>query len=202
VRPPAAGELYDLVDVGPVGRVLGRATVGLRVPQLGAVLAAAAVAVVVGVGVSADPDGRRFAAIGLATLVLVGSPAWGRPVGGRLGWLLPGLVRGIEYGLVVRLVAVVHPAAMPAAFGYLCALAYHHYDTVYRWRHTRTGPAPWVFLSGLGHDGRLLVLAALLATDAHLGVSLTVGAILLSALYTAESATAWRAWLTSRPAVT
>jgi hypothetical protein len=202
MRPPAAGELYDLVDVGPLGRGLGWAVVRLRVPQLAAVLAAAAVAVVVAVGVEPDESGRHFAALGLVALAVVGSLPWGRPVGGRFGWLLPGIVRGIEYGLVVRLVAVVQPGAMPAAFAFLCAVTYHHYDTVYRWRHTRSGPATWVFVSGLGFEGRLLALAGLLALDAHLGVSLTVLAILLTALYTSESATAWREWLASRPAVT
>ena len=201
MSPRPAGELYDLVDVGPFGRAIGRATAFLRIPQLAAVLVAAAIAVVVAAGVSADDDGRQFAAIGIAALVVVGSLAWGRPVGGRFGWLLPGLVRGIEYGLVVRLVAVVHPTAMPAAFAYLCAVTYHHYDTVYRWRHTRGGPASWVFVSGLGYEGRLLLVAAFLVLDVHLGVSLTVAAILLAALYAAESATAWRAWLASRPAV-
>ncbi len=195
------GELVDLVDLGVGARLLGRAAARSKIPQLGAVALACGLAVLVGLVTASNRAGEVLAAVGVVAVVAAASPAWGRPLDGRFGWLLPGLVRGIEYGLVVRLVAVVDPGAMPAAFAYLCAVTYHHYDTVYRWRHTRRGPELWIFGAGLGHDGRLLLLAVLLASGVALGPALTVLAAGLGALYVAESAGAWRAWLASRPAV-
>lgn len=185
------GELDQIVDVGPLGR-----TAAASVPALPPwiPLAAAALCGLV-TGLFAAPDRRGMTALGLLLTVLLAVPAWRRPIGGRFGWLVPGVVRALEYGLIVRIVAVVDPGAMPAAFGLLCAVAYHHYDTVYRWRYTRSGPQESVFRLGLGWDGRMVVLALILVVTADLTWPLGILAALLAGLFVAESAAGWRRWL-------
>jgi len=187
------GELEQMIDVGPLSRMLAARLVDFY-PLFALALAAAAgllIALVAGSGY------RWPLVLGLCAVVVFAAPAWRSPPVGRFAWLEPGILRGLEYGLVVRVVAGVDEAAMPAAFGLLCAVAYHHYDTVYRWRHTGRGPAPEVFRWSLGWDGRLLALAAVLLVTNRLGPVLVVGAAVLAVVFVAESAAAWRAWLST-----
>lgn len=188
-------ELDDIADLGPLARAARPLTRRIPVPALHLLAGAAAVALLVGLLAGPGSGERRGVALGLVLLALLVAPVAARPLGGRFGWLLPGLLRGIEYGLLVRLVAVVDPGAMPAAFAYLAAIGYHHYDTVYRWRHCGRGSASWVNPVGLGVEGRLLVLAVVLASTADLGPALTVIALVLGAAFVAESVTGWRTWL-------
>lgn len=184
-------ELDQMADVGPLSRAAATAIPPVHpwVPLAAAAFAALGTSLVAG-------EGRgTVTALLLLVVVLLAIPAWRAPVSGRFGWLVPAVVRAIEYGLIVRIVAVVDPDAMPAAFGLLCALAYHHYDTVYRWRYTRFGPREAVFRLGLGWDGRLVVLALLLLTGVDLSWPLGVLACAFGALFVAESAVGWRRWL-------
>lgn len=185
------GELDQLADVGPLSRAAASAIPPVHpwVPLGAAAFAALGTALVAA-------DGRRLGTgLLLLVVVLLAVPAWRAPLSGRFGWLVPAVVRAIEYGLVVRIVAAVDPDAMPAAFGLLCAVAYHHYDTVYRWRYTRFGPREAVFRLGLGWDGRLVLLALLLLADVELNRPLGVLAVALGVLFVAESAIGWRRWL-------
>lgn len=184
-------ELDQIVDVGPLGRT---AAVGAPAVPPWIPLGAAGVAALV-TGLLASPERRVTTALLLLLTVALAIPAWRSPVGGRFGWLMPGVVRAIEYGLIVRIVATVDSSAMPAAFGLLCAIAYHHYDTVYRWRYTRSGPQESVFRLGLGWDGRLALLALVLLITGDLRWPLGIAAVLLGALFVAESAVGWRRWL-------
>ena len=185
------GELDQIVDVGPIGRTAAASLPGL--PPWIPLGASAVVGLIT--GLLAAPDRRGLTALGLLLTVVLAIPAWRRPVEGRYGWLMPGVVRAIEYGLVVRIVATVDPSAMPAAFGLLCAVAYHHYDTVYRWRYTRSGPQESVFRLGLGWDGRMTLLALILVLTDDLRWPLGIVALLLGGLFVAESAAGWRRWL-------
>ncbi|MGQ0844500.1 MAG: DUF5941 domain-containing protein [Sporichthyaceae bacterium] len=189
--PARGGELDQIADVGPLSRVAA-ASIPVVAPWLPLVVAAFAA---IATGLVASPERRATTALFLLLTVAVAIPAWRTPVGGRFGWLVPSVVRAIEYGLVVRIVAVVAPDAMPAAFALLCAIAYHHYDTVYRWRYQKTGPQESVFRIGLGWDGRLVLLAMLLLATDDLRWPLFVAAIALGALFVAESAAGWRRWL-------
>lgn len=185
------GELDQLIDVGPIGRALSTGWIHLSAPAaLGASVAMALLTAMV-----AGPDHRRLTAYGLVATLALAAPAWRYPPRGRFGWLMPGIVRGLEYGLIVRVVAAVDRPAMPAAFAVLCAISYHHYDTAYRWRHAHVGPAPWVFRAGLGWDGRLLVLAAGLLVTPQIGWLLALGASALAAVFIAESASGWAKFL-------
>jgi uncharacterized protein DUF5941 len=69
------------------------------------------------------------------------------------------------------------------------ALAYHHYDTVYRTRQ-RLWPARWVFAAGLGWDGRMLV-AAVAALAGVLPVVFAVLCVYLALLFGVESVYTW-----------
>lgn len=189
-------ELDHLLDAGPIGRLLAP----LALPVAPWVSLGLSVLAALGTAAAAGADRRGTTALGLLVVVLIAVPALARPPAGRFGWLMPGVVRALEYGLVVRVVAAVDRPAMPIAFGLLCAVAYHHYDTVYRWRHTRRGPAAWVYRFGMGWDGRLIMLAGIVLFTARLRAPLAIAAVLLAVVFVAESAIGWRSWLaTQRP---
>lgn len=194
-----ARELDDIADLGPLARLARALSRRLPAPALPVLLGASVLALIAGLAAGSGSGARLGVALALCGVAVLVVPAAARPVGGPFGWLLPAILRAIEYGLVVRLVAVIDPEAMPAAFGFLATLAYHHYDTVYRWRHTGRGPAPIVNPAGFGVEGRLLVLAALVATTDDLGIPLTVLAVALGAAFLAESAVGWRNWLRTGP---
>jgi Family of unknown function (DUF5941) len=199
MRPPASArpttELDHLLDAGPIARLLAPLALPV-VPWLALGLSALAA---LGTAAVAGSERRGTTALGLLVVVLIAVPALARPPAGRFGWLMPGVVRGLEYGLVVRVVAEVDRPAMPIAFGLLCAVAYHHYDTVYRWRHTGRGPAGWVYRLGMGWDGRLIMLAGIVLFTARLRAPLAIAAVLLAAVFLAESAVGWRRWLAAQP---
>lgn len=108
----------------------------------------------------------------------------------RLGWLVPPLVRTLEYGGLVALTALAEPRALPACFALLVVLAFHHYDIVYRLRHQRLAPPAWLGAVGGGWDGRLLA-AAILAVVGGLEIGLAAAAVALGCIYVAESAASW-----------
>jgi hypothetical protein len=138
------------------------------------------------------------AAVWFAALGGAGAPATGRA---RLGWTVPPLLRLAEYGLLIGLTSGAAPDAMPACFALLGALAFHHYDTVYRLRHQGAEPPRWLGWCGGGWDGRIL-LATVLAAAGALDVGLIAGAVALGALYVTESATSWRGFVRgARPSV-
>jgi uncharacterized protein DUF5941 len=112
----------------------------------------------------------------------------GLPRSRRLAWLGPPIVRAIEYGYLAVL-GFAQDVPAPLIYVLLAVLAYHHYDTVYRTRQ-KLWPQRWVFLAGLGWEGRLLVVTA----AALLGVLPFVYAVLaayLGVMFGVESVTTW-----------
>ncbi len=107
-----------------------------------------------------------------------------------LAWLVPPLLRTLEYGSLIALTAIADPDAMPFCFALLAVLAFHHYDVVYRTRHQGAPPPPWIRAVGGGWDGRL-VAAPLLAAAGALGTAFLVAAVLLGLAYAAESSLSW-----------
>ena len=79
---------------------------------------------------------------------------------------------------------------MAASFALLAAVAFRHYDSVYRIRHQGAAPAAWVRDIGGGWDGRLLVAYVLLVSGA-VTVGFYVAAGLLAAVSVAESVASW-----------
>jgi hypothetical protein len=178
-------------DDGPLARLLA-ATIGRRLPAgsfLPTLVGAVPLIVVLGRG-AADPDTAQVG-LALAWFVTLAGAASAWPTAGRLGWLVPPLLRAVEYGFFLRVTALAHPTALPMCFALLAVVAYHHYDTVYRIRHQRIAPPQWLQVAAGGWDLRLLLgFIALVAVD-RFDVALGTGAVLLGTLYATESVLGW-----------
>lgn len=189
----AARALADLADTGPLAgalaRVLKRGLPGLAVPAVALLGGAAVVACSALTGF-----GGWLPVVGAVVYVLTSALATARPLKGSLDWLVPPFFRAAEYGTVLALAARadVH-GALPAAFGLVAAVAYHHYDTVYRIRGDAGAPPAWLVRAIGGQEGRTLlvtVLAALL-TASQFTVALTVIAVCVALLVLVESIRFW-----------
>ena len=187
----AAQALADLADSGPLVEALSSFLRGK--PRKTALLSAAfgAVAIVTAAWVW-GPAWQVVLVAGL--YVLLSAEAVERPLKGALDWLVPPLFRAAEYCTVLVLAAKADVnGALPAAFGLVSAVAYHHYDTVYRIRGNAGAPPHWLVRAIGGHEGRTLlvtVLAALL-TAAQFTVALTVIAVAVALLVLVESIRFW-----------
>lgn len=174
-------------DDGPAA-LIGRFTPGVPVgPLLLTVLAA--VPVVAALVVSRGTG--HAAVIGLALLwfALVAGAAAGQPHDGRFDWAVPALVRAVEYAVVIRLADLRGDAF--AAFVFLAAVVYHHYDIVYRVHTTRMESSRWRELAAGGWIGRLALVYVLDTVGGfRLGLVVAGGVIGLMAL--ADSVLTWR----------
>ncbi|BDH06659.1 DUF5941 domain-containing protein [Streptomyces seoulensis] len=189
----AALALADLADSGPLAgaprRLFERGLPGFAVP---------AVALLGGVAVVACSAltgfGGWLPVAGAVLYVLTSALAVARPLKGSLDWLVPPFFRAAEYGTVLALAARADVrGALPAAFGLVAAVAYHHYDTVYRIRGDAGAPPAWLVRAIGGQEGRTLlvtVLAALL-TASQFTVALTVIAVCVALLVLVESIRFW-----------
>lgn len=168
-------------DDGPLARAVA-AIVHRRVPPLSfAALGAAAPFVAL--------SGRAgLAAAGAGWCAVVAALGGSSRHSGRLDWLVPPILRAAEY-VFLAAVGITAGVPGPVVFGLICALAYHHYDTVYRLRQ-RVAQPRWVSRAGLGWEGRMIVasLAALagVATPVYLFL-----AVVLGAAFVAESVLSW-----------
>ncbi|MFF8474083.1 DUF5941 domain-containing protein [Streptomyces sp. NPDC015414] len=185
----AAQALADLADNGPLASYVARATpVRLGAPLLVALAGTAVLAVSLFSGVAWAP------VAGAAVYAVTAGQALRRPLKGALDWLLPPLFRAAEYGTV--LVLAVHAdvnGALPAAFGLVAAVAYHHYDTVYRIRGNAGAPPAWLVRAIGGQEGRTLLVTVLAAvlTASQFKASLTVLAVAVAVLVLVESIRFW-----------
>ncbi|TXS68487.1 MULTISPECIES: DUF5941 domain-containing protein [unclassified Streptomyces] len=187
----AAQALADLADSGPLVELLVR-----RVR--GTVRHAAPVSAFVGgflVVASAVLWGPGWQTVVFAVVhTLMSAVAVARPLKGALDWLVPPVFRAAEY-LTVLVLAVEADVngALPAAFGLVAAVAYHHYDTVYRIRGNAGAPPQWLVRATGGHEGRTLLVTVLAAvlTAAQFEVALTVLAVAVAVLVLFESIRFW-----------
>ncbi|MEV0990261.1 DUF5941 domain-containing protein [Streptomyces sp. NPDC049949] len=190
----AARALADLADSGPVAELAGR-VVGRMAP--GAGIAAAVIGSVALLWTAwAYEFGARQVIVAAAFYAVLAGAAVARPLKGALDWLVPPVFRAAEYTTVLILAAKADvPGALPAAFGLVAAVAYHHYDTVYRIRGGSGAPPRWLVWTIGGHDGRVLltaVLAAVLATRAaDFPVALTALAVFVALVVLVESIRFW-----------
>ncbi|WP_406222317.1 DUF5941 domain-containing protein [Streptomyces canus] len=185
----AAQALADLADNGPLAGLLARvARAPLGAPFLVALAGTVVLAVALFSGVTWAP------VAGAVVYAIAAAQALYRPLKGALDWLVPPLFRAAEYGTVLILAATADVnGALPAAFGLVAAVAYHHYDTVYRIRGNAGAPPAWLVRAIGGHEGRTLlvtVLAALL-TASQFTVALTVLAVAVALLVLVESIRFW-----------
>lgn len=198
----AAQALADLADTGPLAELCGRFL--RRVPRHSAAyLALIGGALVTG---SAALWGAGWQTVVCAALyVPLSAAAVARPLKGPLDWLVPPFFRAAEYGTVLALAAHAEVnGALPAAFGLVAAVAYHHYDTVYRIRGGAGAPPARLVRAIGGQEGRILLVAVLAAllTAVQFKVALTVLAVFVAVLVLTESIRFWvRAHRGGAPAV-
>jgi hypothetical protein len=177
-------------DDGPLARWIG-ATLGRVVPAGELPLTLLAVVVLgVALAVSGSSLDDALVTAAAAAAVLLGGAAAGRRHTGRMAWLVPPLLRVLEYAFLIRLTVVADGDAMPLCFAFLGVLAFHHYDIVYRLRHQKLAPPAWISAVGGGWEGRLL-LASVLAVAGALGPGLLVAAVGLAIVYATESVLSW-----------
>ncbi|MDQ1007033.1 phosphatidylglycerophosphate synthase [Streptomyces sp. V4I23] len=192
----AARALADLADSGPLAQAVARAA-AKRVRDLPGLipLAAAftgAAAVVATAAFTGFGSGWTVAAA--AGYAVTSGIAVARPLKGALDWLVPPVFRAAEYGTVLVLAAHAEVnGALPAAFGLVAAVAYHHYDTVYRIRGGTGAPPHWLVRVIGGHEGRVLAvaLAAFLLNGTDFTIALTVVAVAVALVVLAESIRFW-----------
>ncbi|OIJ85855.1 DUF5941 domain-containing protein [Streptomyces colonosanans] len=189
----AARALADLADSGPLAEYAAKwrspnTRIHSSTPVLSAAFGVAALA-------AALTSGDAWTAVvGAAAYAGASGLALSQPLKGPLDWLVPPLFRAAEYGTVLILAARSEAnGVLPAAFGLVAAVAYHHYDTVYRIRGDAGAPPHWLVRAIGGHEGRTLlitVLAALL-TAALFKVALTVLAVYVALVVLVESIRFW-----------
>ncbi|AKH86104.1 transferase [Streptomyces sp. CNQ-509] len=188
--------LDELTDTGPLAEAAARS---LRAPvrslpsYAAPALAAAGGVLLVALALF-TPYGTWWPLIGAAGYVLTSALAVARPLAGPLDWLVPPVFRAAEYGLVLALAARSEVnGALPAAFGLVAAVAYHHYDTVYRIR-GGTGAPPRLLVRAIGgHEGRVLAvtLAAALLTGTRFMFALAAIAAAVALVVLTESIRFW-----------
>ncbi|MDT0569503.1 DUF5941 domain-containing protein [Streptomyces sp. DSM 3412] len=203
----AATVLADLADSGGIAELVARAG---RRPQVrpffrSPVLIAALGAAFVMLFAWTEPFGSPLTIMAAVLYAVFAGGAVARPLKGALDWLVPPVFRAAEYCTVLVLAAEADVnGALPAAFGLVGAVAYHHYDTVYRIRGDAGAPPQWLVRAIGGHEGRTLlvtVLAALLAPT-EFTVALTALAVAVALLVLVESIRFWvSAHKTGAPAV-
>jgi phosphatidylglycerophosphate synthase len=185
----AAQALADLADNGPLASLVARATrTRLGAPLLVALAGTAVLAVALFSGVTWAPVAGAF------VYAVAAGQALYRPLKGALDWLVPPLFRAAEYGTVLILAVKADVnGALPAAFGLVGAVAYHHYDTVYRIRGNAGAPPAWLVRAIGGHEGRTLLVTVLAAalTASQFTAALTVVAVVVALLVLVESIRFW-----------
>ncbi|MFQ6145902.1 DUF5941 domain-containing protein [Streptomyces seoulensis] len=187
----AAQALADLADTGPLVALCVRFARG--VPRHSAAYLALSGGALVTASAVLWGGGWQTAVCAVA-YVLLSAAAVARPLKGPLDWLVPPFFRAAEYGTVLALAARADVnGALPAAFGLVAAVAYHHYDTVYRIRGGAGAPPAYLVRAIGGQEGRTLLVAVLAAllTAVQFKVALTVLAVLVAALVLTESIRFW-----------
>lgn len=191
----AARALADLADSGPLAQALSAplAPLARRLPGI-APAAALLGGLAVVVTAARTGFGGPWTLVAACGYVLASALAAARPLTGALDWLVPPFLRAAEYSTVLVLAARADVnGALPAAYGLVAAVAYHHYDTVYRIRGNAGAPPHWLVRVIGGHEGRTLAVAAAAAvlTASQFTAALTVLAVAVALVVLAESIRFW-----------
>jgi hypothetical protein len=183
--------LENYRDDGPLATALGRALGrGVKLPAI-ALLLVAGLPLLVAIVLKGEGASTGLVAGVLAWAVLAGGSASARPLTDRLRWAAPPALRALEYAGLLWIAAVAGGDSLPAAFALLCAITYHHYESVYGLRHRGVTPPAWARAAGLGWDGRLL-LGVVLLLAGGLPAGFYVAAALLAVLFMGETVVEWR----------
>ncbi len=176
-------------DDGPLARLVGRALGRRTLPaEAFVVLALAPLAVLLVLEGADVSHGALGGAIAWA--VLAGGISSGCSHAGRFAWAVPTLLRLLEYGTLIWIVRADSEDSLPGVFVFLCAIAFRHYDIVYRLRHRHEPPPDWINWIGAGWEGRLLIVFALLVLGALPWALYGLG-FLLALVSVWESAAGW-----------
>lgn len=191
----AAQALADLADSGPLAELQARMLRGRAGAGGRAYVAALGTLLLVGAALYLPFGDVRLIPVAVIYVMAAGI-AVAAPLKGALDWLIPPLFRAAEYTTVLILAVKADvPGALPAAFGLVAAVAYHHYDTVYRIRGGTGAPPHWLVRATGGHEGRVLltaVLARILASRAaDFPVALTALAVFVALVVLVESIRFW-----------
>ncbi|MEV0318406.1 DUF5941 domain-containing protein [Streptomyces sp. NPDC050658] len=188
----AAGALADLADNGPLAAAFSAlARGGRKLPA--PVIAFVGGAAIVGVA-ALTSYGSPWVVVAAVVYVITSGLALAGPLKGPLDWLVPPFFRIAEYCTVLFLaISADVNGALPAAFGLVSAVAYHHYDTVYRIKGGTGAPPHWLVRAIGGQEGRVLVvaLAAALLHDTDFTVALTAFAVAVALVVLVESIRFW-----------
>ncbi|MEU2155136.1 DUF5941 domain-containing protein [Streptomyces sp. NPDC019396] len=194
----AAQALADLADSGRLAESFAAAFAGVArgLPGIATLLIATAGGAVVVCAAAFSTPGSWWPVAAAALYVATSGLAVARPLKGALDWLVPPVFRATEYGVILLLAARSEAnGALPAAFGLVAAVAYHHYDTVYRIRGGTGAPPAWLVRTIGGHEGRTLAVsvlaAALVAQGSGFTVALTVLAVVVALVVLVESIRFW-----------
>jgi hypothetical protein len=192
VRDPAAqpDPIAVYRDDGPVARALGR-ELGRELPLPAALIALAGLAALLAVVIAGGNGVSNVGAgVVVAWVLLTLGASSGVHDPPRMAWAAPPLSRLTEYLALIWIAGLHGASAYPAAYALLAALAFRHYDLVYRLRHRGVVPARWVSALSLGWDGRLLLAYFLLVVGA-LPAGLYAMAIVLGVAYAGEAVYGW-----------
>jgi Family of unknown function (DUF5941) len=191
VEPPAPPDpLAVYRDDGPIARAIGR-ELGRELPLPAAVIVLAGlVALLVVVAVGGNDVSNVGAAVVLVWILLTVGASSGVHDRPRVAWAATPLARLTEYVALIWFASLHGASAYPAAYALIAALAFRHYDLVYRLRHRGVLPARWVNALSLGWDGRLLLAYVLLVLGA-LPAGFYVMAIGLGVAFVGEAVYGW-----------
>lgn len=187
MTPVPSSTVVAYRDDGTLSKGMGALVAG-QLPPLPPLIAGTFVsAVLLMIGV-AGTDG--LAVFAPAVTLLLAGPGSSHPHDGRVDWLVPPILRVTEY-VFIAAVGFAHDLPPGLIFLLLGAMAFHHYDLVYRLRQ-RVYPPAWLSTFGLGWDGRMLAVSlAVIATQVTWGFALLAG--YLWVLFGWESLTCWLA---------
>ncbi|MGP3926714.1 DUF5941 domain-containing protein [Streptomyces sp. 8N616] len=191
----AAQALADLADSGLIAEVVAATSFrGSRPQAYRAPLYAAVGTAYLLLTVWERPFGSWLMLFGPLVYAITAGRAVMSPLKGPLDWLVPPLFRTAEYTTILVLAARSEVnGALPAAFGLVAAVAYHHYDTVYRIRGGTGAPPHWLVRAIGGHEGRVLAVAvaAALLHGTGFTIALTALAVVLALAVLIESIRFW-----------
>jgi Family of unknown function (DUF5941) len=177
-------------DDGPLARALAVAVGGLVPIPAVALTVAAAVPLVVVIAITGARPGPGPLGAAVAWAILAGGVGGARRHARGFDWLVPPLLRALEYGTLLCFAAIAGLSAVPACFALVAVLTFHHYDIVYRLRHQGVAPPAWLSLGGGGWDGRIVIGYVLLLAGA-VTAGFVVMAVALGGVYLAESTASW-----------
>jgi hypothetical protein len=190
--PVPRGPVVAQRDDGGLAKAMGAVVSGQLPPLPPAVAGAFVTGVLLAVGVAGSAALAIFTPV--VAVLLIG-PGSSHAHDGRLDWLVPPILRLIEYVFVAS-VGLACEVPAPVVFALLGAVLFHHYDLVQRVRQ-RVYPPSWLATAGLGWEGRML-LVALAALAGAVTVWFVLFAAYLWGLFLWESVTCWLA--TGEPA--